>query len=234
MSVGLYEVFPRSEPGETDQAFVRIKSGRESFKMHRSRGLWSLVFGLVMLLGFPSWVAGEGFGLYYLYFKNGNSMRCDAIWQGMGDFVWCGNSLASQGFPVGEVDMNRTFTVQAEVSRLVDKSLDEFSKGDWDQAINAATSAIALDPSNEVAYANRAGAYSKKGMYQEAIQDCNRAIEANPNFGLAYNNRGYARYKIGQFDEALADYDMSCRLGNSLGCNNYERLKYVLELIGKK
>jgi tetratricopeptide (TPR) repeat protein len=228
------EVLPHSELGEFNQPLERIKVGREFFKMNRSRGLWGLLFGLVMVLGFPSWVAGEGSGLYYLYFKDGNSMRCDTIWKGMGDYVWCGKSLGSQGFPVGEVDMNRTFTVQAEVSRLVDKSLDEFSNGDWDQAISAATSAIALDPSNEVAYTNRAGAYSNKGMYQEAIQDCNRAIEVNPHFGLAYNNRGYARYKIGQFNEALADYEMSCRLGNSLGCNNYERLKYVLELIRKK
>jgi tetratricopeptide (TPR) repeat protein len=230
----LCDALPHPGLDEFNEAFVRIKVGREFFKMDRSRGLWGLLLGLFLLLGFPSWVAGEGSGLYYVYFKDGNSMRCDAIWKGMGDYVWCGKSLGSQGFPMGEVDMNRTFTVQAQVSRLVDRSLHALSKGDWDQAISATTSAIALDPSNEVAYTNRAGAYSNKGMYQEAIQDCNRAIEVNPHFGLAYNSRGFARYKIGQFDEALADYEMSCRLGNGLGCNNYERLKYVLELIGKK
>jgi tetratricopeptide (TPR) repeat protein len=187
-----------------------------------------------MLLFFPTGASAEGFGLYYIYLKNGNSMRCDAIWKGMGDYVWCGKHEGSQGFPADEVNMDRTFDIQARVSRLVDKSMKAFDSGDWDEAIGAATSAIALDPTNEVAYTNRAGAYSKKGKYLEAIQDCNRAIEINPRYGLAYNNRGYARYKIGQFDDALADYDMSCRLGTSFGCNNYERLKYVLDLIRKK
>jgi tetratricopeptide (TPR) repeat protein len=130
--------------------------------------------------------------------------------------------------------MDRTFQLQSNVSQLVDKSLTAFNQGDWDEAIRAATSALALDPRNEVAYTNRAGAYSNKAMQMEAIEDCNRAIEINPNFGLAYNNRGYARYRIGQLDEALADYEMSCRLGSGIGCNNYERLKYVLELIRKE
>jgi tetratricopeptide (TPR) repeat protein len=202
--------------------------------MKKCRRTLGLLFCLVMLLFFPAGISAEGLGLYYLYLKDGNSMRCDAIWKGMGDYVWCGKQQGSQGFPADEVDMDKTFDVQARVSRLVDKSQEAFDKGDWDEAISAATSAIALDPANEVAYTNRAGAYTSKGMYLEAIKDCNRAIEINPHFGLAYNNRGYARYKIAQFDEALADYDMSCRLGDSIGCNNYERLKYVLELIRKK
>jgi tetratricopeptide (TPR) repeat protein len=202
--------------------------------MKNSRKTLGLLFCLVMLLFFPARISAEGFGLYYLYLKNGNSMRCDAVWKGMGDYVWCGKQQGSQGFPADEVNMDRTFDVQARVSRLVDKSLEAFNKGDWEEAIGAATSALALNPKNEVAYTNRAGAYTHKGMYLEAIQDCNRAIEINPYFGLAFNNRGYARYRIGQLDESLADYDMSCRLGNSLGCNNYDRLKYVLGLIRKE
>ena len=125
--------------------------------------------------------------------------------------------------------MIRTFQIQPAVNELIDKSLAAFEKKDWDQVISLTSTAISLEPTNEVAYTNRAGAYSYKELYDAAIKDCDKAIRINPYFGLAYNNRGFAFELTGHFEQALSEYEMSCRLGNSLGCRNYERLRARLQ-----
>ena len=121
--------------------------------------------------------------------------------------------------------MIRTFQTQGAVNELIDKSVTAFDKKDWDQVISLTSTAISMEPTNEVAYTNRAGAYTYKGLYDAAIKDCDKAIQINPYFGLAYNNRGFAFENTGQLEQSLSEYEMSCRLGNSLGCRNHERLR---------
>jgi tetratricopeptide (TPR) repeat protein len=185
--------------------------------------LFALCFAMPAV-GASSAFADEA-NLYFLYFKNGKSLRCDAVSKGIDDYVWCRNRGNVQGFPVDDVEMKKTFEVQAAVNQLVDKSEASFKRGDWDGTIAAASGAIALDPKNEVAYTNRAGGYANKGKLKEALQDCNTAIGINPYFPLAYNNRGYALELSGQLPQATLDYEMSCNMGNELGCKNYKRVK---------
>jgi tetratricopeptide (TPR) repeat protein len=192
--------------------------------MRRKTALLIVPLCLAMLAGAASSVGADENQLYFLYFANGKSLRCDAIWKGMDDYAWCRKSGSVQGFPVNDVDMKKTFEVQAAVNRLVNKSETSFNQGDWEGTIAAASGAIALDPKNEVAYANRAGAYANKGKLKEAMQDCNTAIGINPYFPLAYNNRGYALELSGHLPQATLDYEMSCNMGNDLGCKNYKRL----------
>jgi tetratricopeptide (TPR) repeat protein len=179
---------------------------------------------LALLVGAASSAIADDTQLHFLYFKNGKSLRCDAIWKSIDDYAWCRKSGSVQGFPVNEVDMKKTFEVQAAVNQLVNKSQTSFDKGDWDGAIAAASGAIALDPKNEVAFTNRAGAYANKGKLKEALQDCKTALEINPQFPLAYNNRGYALELSGQLPDAKLDYEKSCNMGNELGCKNYKRV----------
>jgi tetratricopeptide (TPR) repeat protein len=184
-----------------------------------------VVLCLVVLAGVvPSAIADET-QLYFLYFKNGKSLKCDAIWKGIDDYAWCRKSGSTQGFPVSDLDMKKTFELQAAINQLVNKSEASFNRGDWDGAISAASGAIALDPKNEVAFTNRGGAYANKGKLKEAFQDCNTAIGINPYFPLAYNNRGYALELSGQLPQATLDYEMSCNMGNELGCKNLKRVK---------
>jgi tetratricopeptide (TPR) repeat protein len=179
---------------------------------------------LTIIAGAASSAIADETQLHFLYFKNGKSLRCDAIWKGIDDYAWCRKSGSVQGFPVSDLDMKKTFEVQAAVNRLVEKSEASFKRGDWDATIAAASSAIALDPKNEVAFSNRAGAYANKGKLKEALQDCNTAIGINPYFPLAYNNRGYVLELSGQWPQAALDYEMSCKMGNELGCKNYRRV----------
>jgi tetratricopeptide (TPR) repeat protein len=177
-----------------------------------------------MLAGAESSALSDETQIHYLYFTNGKSMRCDAVWKGVDDYAWCRKPGGVQGFPASDLDMKKTFELQAAVNRLVNKSEASFNRGNWDEAISAASGAIALDPKNEVAYTNRGGAYANKGKLKEALQDCNSAIGVNPYFPLAYNNRGYALELSGQLPQATLDYEMSCNMGNELGCKNLKRM----------
>ncbi len=182
-----------------------------------------LALCLMMLAGAASSAFADESQLYFLYFKNGKSLKCDAIWKGIDDYAWCRKSGSVQGFPATDVDMKKTFEIQAAVNRLVNKSEASFNRGDWNATIAEASGAIALDPKNEVAFTNRAGAYANTGKLKESMQDCNTALGINPYFPLAYNNRGYALELSGQLPQAKLDYEMSCNMGNELGCKNYKR-----------
>jgi tetratricopeptide (TPR) repeat protein len=184
-----------------------------------------LALCFAMLAGSATTAFADETELYFIFFKDGKSLRCDAIWKGIDDYAWCRKSGSVQGFPASDVDMKKTFEIQAAVNQLVNKSEASFNRGDWDATVAAASGAIALDPKNEVAFTNRAGAYANKGKLKEALQDCNTAIGINPYFPLAYNNRGYALELSGQLPQATMDYEMSCNMGNELGCKNYKRLK---------
>jgi tetratricopeptide (TPR) repeat protein len=192
--------------------------------MDRKTAFFVFALCLAVLAGAASSAFADETLLHYIYFKNGKSMRCDEVWKGIDDYAWCRNSGSVQGFPATDVDMKKTFEIQAAVNRLVNKSKASFDQGDWDGTISAASGAIALDPLNEVAFTNRAGAYANKGKLNEALRDCNTAIALNPYFPLAYNNRGYALELSGHLPEAKLDYETSCNMGNLLGCNNSKRL----------
>jgi tetratricopeptide (TPR) repeat protein len=179
---------------------------------------------LIVFLALASPAAAQDFIVKDLHLKHGLVTKCDCVWKGLGDFVWCNQDGNVKGYPASEVDMKRTFDIPLQVARLVDQSLDSFGDGDWDAAISAATAALSLDPANEVAYTNRAGAYAEKGLIKEAIDDCNNALNINPYYSLAYNNRGFAMERAGHLPQALADYDRSCRMGNELACRNLDRI----------
>ncbi len=70
--------------------------------------------------------------------------------------------------------------------------------GLYDKAIEAYTSAIAIDPNDAKAYNNRGNAYKNKGQYDRAIADFDKAIAIDPNHAKAYNNRGNAYDNKGQ------------------------------------
>jgi S1-C subfamily serine protease/Tfp pilus assembly protein PilF len=115
-----------------------------------------------------------------------------------------------------------------EIPRMVKDLLEEsivcFNNGQMDRVIDITSKVIKLDPKNDIAYANRGGAYANKGSLLQAIDDCNTAIRINPDCGLAFNNKGFAHEQLGQTAEALLSYEISCNLGVELGCKNKSRI----------
>lgn len=79
-------------------------------------------------------------------------------------------------------------------------------------AIEACTSIIALDPTNDGAFVNRGIAYRRIGDLDRAIKDYDQAIRLNPGAADAFNNRGNAFRTRDDLDRALSDYDEAIRL----------------------
>ena len=84
--------------------------------------------------------------------------------------------------------------------------------GLYDDAIEAFTSVIALDPNYAHAYTSRGIVYGSKGQYDRAIEDLNMAIQLGPNVALAYINRGVVYSDKGQYDTAIEDLNKAIQL----------------------
>ncbi|MCJ7596177.1 MAG: tetratricopeptide repeat protein, partial [Desulfobacterales bacterium] len=192
--------------------------------MEKARRRLPFIFVLLIFISLTSMVSANQSDMEFLYLKNGVIIKCDAVWRGLGDYVWGSRSGGIKGYPADEVDLVMTFETQPVVNRLVNQSRTSFEKGNWDMAVKTASEALSLSPRDEVAYTNRSGAYANLGWYFQALADAEAAVKINPDFGLAYNNRGYAFEKMGKFPQARKDYETSCRLEEKLGCANHERL----------
>jgi len=118
----------------------------------------------------------------------------------------------------GEAEKKPIGTKIADEERLL-KAREWFEKGyqyglnqEYDKAIEAYTSTIALDPNYAFAYNNRGLAYVEKGQFDRAIENYNKAIALNPNDALAYDNRGFAYANKGQYDRAIADFNKALEI----------------------
>lgn len=91
--------------------------------------------------------------------------------------------------------------------------------GNYQQAINDYSRAIALNQGYAGTYTNRGTAYRSMGNYQQALSDYNRAIELEPENAMAYRNRGDTYNKLGNYQDAIRDYGMAIRLKRGLRKN---------------
>jgi len=65
---------------------------------------------------------------------------------------------------------------------LKDKGNAALAIGDYDQAIEHYTQAIALDPNNHVLFSNRSAAFAKQGKYQNALEDAEKTVSIKPDW----------------------------------------------------
>ncbi len=102
---------------------------------------------------------------------------------------------------------------------------EQVVKGEWSQAIQAATLAIYYDPNAVNPYINRSWAYAETMAFEKAIEDGNEALRLTPKNAMAFNNRGLVYEKKGDMDRAGKDYFKACELGLEIGCRNYLSVK---------
>ena len=76
-----------------------------------------------------------------------------------------------------------------------------------DEAIDAFSMEIEMNPEHVEAYNNRGIAWCKKGALDRAIADYNKALEIDPRCAEAYNNRGVVWFYKEKYDKAIDDYD---------------------------
>ena len=86
------------------------------------------------------------------------------------------------------------------------------TSGNYNDAVNAYSKAIVLDPKYVEAYYKRGFAYSKLGQYQRAIKDYDEAIRLKSDDAELYVFRGGAYYFLGQHQRAIEDYTQAIRL----------------------
>jgi tetratricopeptide (TPR) repeat protein len=98
-----------------------------------------------------------------------------------------------------------------------------FMLGNYSQAIEDYSRAIAIKPDYVEAYINRSNAYKGLGNYRQEIEDLNRVIEIKPDYADAYINRGIVFY-LNQGDNVSGcrDARKACELGN---CKLLEAVK---------
>ncbi|MDP3047910.1 MAG: tetratricopeptide repeat protein [Thermodesulfovibrionales bacterium] len=94
---------------------------------------------------------------------------------------------------------------------------------EYDAAIEAFTSSIALNPNDAKAYLFRGAFYGSEGQYDRAIEDLNKAIALNPNIAEAYYKRGRAYAKLGNMGRAISDFQKACDMGSEKGCSYLQK-----------
>ena len=93
--------------------------------------------------------------------------------------------------------------------------------GDYDQAIEAYSKAIDLDPSDHIFYSNRSAAYLSKGDAHSALVDGEKCIELCPTFAKGYSRKGAALHALRRYDEAIECYDKGLHVApNDAGLQN--------------
>jgi len=97
-------------------------------------------------------------------------------------------------------------------SKYGDRGLEEYEKGNYQDAIDNYTRAIESHPADAFLYNNRGLAYFKVKEYKKSIPDYSKAMELKPDYTMAYSNRGLAYFKIRSFDEAISDYTKAIEL----------------------
>jgi tetratricopeptide (TPR) repeat protein len=113
------------------------------------------------------------------------------------------------------------------------KSRDSIAKGNWAEAIRAASAAIALDPTLSGPYADRCFAYYKRTLNDDAVADCDKAVELDPHNDLAYSYRALAYCEKGFTDEALIDANRAIEMSPK-NMSYYNNRGVVLEKRGAK
>lgn len=87
-----------------------------------------------------------------------------------------------------------------------------YTRKKYNDAIEAYTQAIVLNPTDYSFFNNRGVTYHAKGELENAIADYSKAVELNPNHFSSYNNRGAAYEDLGLNEQAIADFQKAVEL----------------------
>ncbi|KAI1500233.1 hypothetical protein F5X99DRAFT_386895 [Biscogniauxia marginata] len=81
------------------------------------------------------------------------------------------------------------------------------SAKNFDEAIDAFTKAIDIDPSNHVLYSNRSAAYASKKDWTNALKDAEKTTEIKPDWPRGWGRKGAALHGSGDLLGAIDAYE---------------------------
>ncbi|KAI0137769.1 hypothetical protein F4776DRAFT_663774 [Hypoxylon sp. NC0597] len=91
-----------------------------------------------------------------------------------------------------------------ELKALGNKAIAEKK---FDEAIDAFTKAISLDPNNHVLYSNRSAAYASKKDWANALKDAEKTTEIKPDWPRGWGRKGAALHGSGDLLGASEAYE---------------------------
>jgi DnaJ family protein C protein 7 len=106
--------------------------------------------------------------------------------------------------------LNHLWKILKEIESHKEKANELFKAGKYQEAIDAYTYLLELDPKNKnfnsTIYANRALCHQKLNNTMEALKDINKSISLNERYMKAYVRRGNIYMALKMYEEARYDY----------------------------
>ena len=88
---------------------------------------------------------------------------------------------------------------------------EAFKAGQFDEAVDAYTQAIELDPVSHLLYSNRSGAFCAAGAYEMALADAERCVSLQPGWPKGHTRMAAALHGLQRYMQAIESYDVALR-----------------------
>lgn len=96
-----------------------------------------------------------------------------------------------------------------KLERAKNEANDLYKKGKWQEAVDAYTDSLSIDPSNKITNAkilgNRALARAKIEQFTEAQADCDAALRLDPTYTKVKKTRAKLKGEAGDWEQAVKD-----------------------------
>ncbi|MGK7882262.1 MAG: tetratricopeptide repeat protein, partial [Crocosphaera sp.] len=103
-------------------------------------------------------------------------------------------------------------TTTDEVQRLIDQSVEQYQRGEYQEAVNTAVGITQQYPNDDQGWYYLGELMGTFQQYEQAITSYDKALQLKPDYYEAWTNRGVALRNLGRFDEAIASYDKALQL----------------------
>lgn len=87
-----------------------------------------------------------------------------------------------------------------------------FAAGNYTDAIEHFSAAIAVDPENHVLYSNRSAAYSSLKDYKSAAADAEKTVSIKPDWAKGFSRKGAALHGLGNMEGACEAYKQGLKI----------------------